>query len=104
MTGGIRLVSRGPYQVARNVRSPTATDGGSTSARFEAICPSGTCRRNPSSVSIWAAMMSNATAFWKPAMTGDGMYRMSPPSRSAPNSAWKTPDAITTKKTSVSVR
>ncbi len=48
--------------------------------------------------------MSNATAFWKPAMTGDGMYRMSPPSRSAPNSAWKMPDATTTKKTRVSVR
>ena len=38
MTGGTRFVSRGPYHVARNVRSPTASVSGWTRARFDASC------------------------------------------------------------------
>jgi hypothetical protein len=55
------------------------------------------------SVPSFANRIRSATAFWKPAITGAGMYLMSVPTPRAPNSAWNTPASRMTRKRTVSV-
>jgi hypothetical protein len=73
MIGGITGTARGPSQMARQVRTPTSRVGSWTSEGSVRSDGSGTWRGTPSIAGSCDTRISTATAFWKPAMTGEGM-------------------------------
>jgi hypothetical protein len=66
-------VSRGLHQITTHVSIPTARVSGCASEGLAATRESGTLRGTPSIALSWDTKINTATAFWNPAITGDGM-------------------------------